>query len=95
MGKRSILRTFPSEPGTQRGPIAIPQPAPSEILKKVLDRVKSGRYYIHIFRQPNELKQAMNETKGLLFNLQRAGVWCEPVDGSIHNIPRELLHRIE
>ena len=34
--------------------------------KKVLDRVTRGGYYIHIFRQPNELKQAMNETKGLL-----------------------------
>ena len=43
-------------------PILFPQNFP----KKVLDRVTRGGYYIHIFRQPNELKQAMNETKGLL-----------------------------
>ena len=39
---------------------------PEISFKKVLDRVTRGGYYIHIFRQPNELKQAMNETKGLL-----------------------------
>ena len=57
--------------------------------------MEKGDYDIHIFRQPNDLRKARIETKGLLFNLQRAGVWCEPVDGSIHNIPRELLHRIK
>ena len=56
--------TTPSEPFEPSEPYEYYFPKIS--FKKVLDRVKSEGYDIHIFRQPNELKQAMNETKGLL-----------------------------
>ena len=71
----------PSELCREAAPMAIPSPLnplnplhplhtmntiSQKFPQKVLDRVTRGGYYIHIFRQPNELKQAMNETKGLL-----------------------------